>query len=174
MARAGGKGADKSAGKAADKPSKAAGIITVAALTVLALAGGGLTGRVIAAKLRATPPAAETAAEPAQGTVHAPPPYGGDTQLRELPPIVTNLAEPAETRIRLQLAIIIPKKGIEQPDVLAGQVTDDIVAFVKTLSVSALQGASGLQALREDLDDRARTRSDGKVREVVIENLVVQ
>ncbi len=166
MAKASGKpanGADK-------KPRKSALIVTVAALTVLAAIGGGLMGKVIAGKLQAVPAAAAAAAEAAP----KPSPYAGDTQLRELSPIVTNLAEPAETRVRLQVAIIYPKKAVEMPDVLAAQITDDIVAFLKTLRVSQLQGASGLQALREDLNDRVRTRSDGKVREVMIENLVVQ
>ena len=70
--------------------------------------------------------------------------------------------------------MVYPKKAVEKPDILAGQVADDIVAYLKTLTGAQIQGASGLQALREDLTDRAVTRSGGKVREVMIENLVVQ
>ena len=158
-----GQGADKAGG------GKAGGILTVAALTVLAAAGGGLMGKLIAGKGAAPAGAAGAAAA-------APPPsaYAGAPEMRALPSLVTNLAEPSDQRIRLQVAMVYPKKAVEKPDILAVQVADDIVAYLKTLSVAQIQGASGLQALREDLTDRAATRSGGKVREVMIENLVVQ
>ena len=147
-------------------PGKALTVVTLAVLTVLAAIGGALVGKLISGKLQVTAAAAEPASKPL--------PYAGDVALRELPPIVTNIANPAETRVRLQVAIVYPKKTTETPDILAMQITDDIVAYMKTLSISQLQGASGLQALREDLADRATTRSNGKVRELMIENLVVQ
>ena len=56
----------------------------------------------------------------------------------------------------------------------AARISDDLLAFVKTLTMAQLQGASGLQHLREDLTERALVRSDGRVREVMIETLVVQ
>ena len=37
-----------------------------------------------------------------------------------------------------------------------------------------LEGVRGLQYLREDLNERAILRSDGKVRELIVEGLVVQ
>ena len=160
------------AAKAEKAPGKATLIVSVASLTVLAAIGGALVGKMIAGKLRALPTPQLEAGRPAPAQAAAA--YAGDTELRELPPIVTNLAEPAETRVRLQVAIVYPKKGVETPNVLAARISDDIVAFMKTLSVAQLQGASGLQALREDLNDRAITRSEGKVKEVMIENLVVQ
>jgi flagellar FliL protein len=48
------------------------------------------------------------------------------------------------------------------------------LGFLQTLSVLQLGGPSGLQHLREDLNDRAIVRSDGRVRELVIESIVVQ
>jgi flagellar FliL protein len=48
------------------------------------------------------------------------------------------------------------------------------MAYLRTLHLPQLEGASGLQALREDLAERVRLRSGGKVREFVIETLVVQ
>ena len=163
------------AAKATKAPGKATLIVSVASLTLLAAIGGALVGKTIAAKLRALPPLhADTGDTPAGKSSAAGAAYSESTELRELAPIVTNLAEPAETRVRLQVAIVYPKKGVEAPNILAARITDDIVAFMKTLSVAQRQGASGLQALREDLNDRAFTRSDGKVKEVMIENLVVQ
>ena len=42
------------------------------------------------------------------------------------------------------------------------------------LSAAQIEGARGLQYLREDLNERAAIRSAGKVRELIIETLVVQ
>ena len=156
------------AASAAKAPGKANLIVTVGALTVLAAVGGGLVGKMIVAKLRAVPvPSVSNEAS-------KPGPYAGDMTVQELPPMVVNLADPPETRVRLQAAIVFSKKAVETPSVLVAQINDDFVGFMKTLSIGQLQGASGLQALREDLNERAATRSDGKVREVVIETLVVQ
>lgn len=144
----------------------------MAALTLLAALGGGLVGKVIAGKLHRAPAVAFTA--PGEPAAAGSAKRADDLEMRELPPIIANLATPAEARVRLQLAIVYPKKSVELPNVLSAQIADDLVAFLKTLTIGELQGATGLQALREDLNDRARTRSDGKVREVMIENLVVQ
>lgn len=147
-------------------PGKVHLIVTIAALTILAAIGGGLVGKLIVARLRgATPALAETG---------KPLPYAGGIEVRELPAIVTNLTDPPEIRIRLQVAIVYPRASVEEPAVLSAQITDDLVGFLKTLSLTQLQGATGLQNLREDLNERAAVRSQGKVREVVIEALVVQ
>ena len=48
------------------------------------------------------------------------------------------------------------------------------MAYLRTLSLSRIQGASGLQHLREDLNERVVLRSKGLVRELIVETLVVQ
>ncbi len=154
----------------ADTKSNSAGrggfVITLVTLTVLAAVGGGLVG-----KLVAHPRAASGATEAATAK---PLPYAADIEVRELPAIVTNLAVPVGARVRMQVAMVLPKAGVENANLLAAKVNDDIIAFLKTLTVTELQGPSGLQALREDLNERAAVRSDGKVREIIIEALVVQ
>ncbi|WP_051335465.1 flagellar basal body-associated FliL family protein [Methylocapsa acidiphila] len=100
--------------------------------------------------------------------------YGADLELRELPPIIANLADPPDARIRLQAAIIFVGNGVGKSDVLAAQIGEDILGFIRTLSLGQVGGASGLQHLREDLNERATIRSDGRVRELVIQALVVQ
>lgn len=146
---------------------KFAPVATVGALTLLAALGGGLSGKMIVAKLH--PATTERSADKAAAQ-HP----NEELALLELPPIIANLANPPEARVRLQAAIVYPKHSVEMPSLLAARIADDLVAYVKTLTIGELQGASGLQALREDLTDRAKTRSDGKVRELMIENLVVQ
>ena len=143
-------------------------IVSAAALTVLALIGGGLVGKLIVARLKGAiePPATATAAPSL--------PYPNTVEIRELPAVITNLAPPTSSHVRLQVAIVFTKGAIEEPGLAAAQITDDIVAFLNTLTLVKLQGASGLQNLREDLNDRAAVRTQGKVREVVIETLVVE
>lgn len=102
------------------------------------------------------------------------PAFVGTITVRELPSIVTNLAGTERVMIRLQTAILFDAKAIANPDVLASQIADDILAFLTTVTSSQIEGASGLQHLREDLNDRAKVRSQGRVRELIIETLVVQ
>ncbi len=89
-------------------------------------------------------------------------------------PVVTNLVSPEGASIRLQTAIVYDRTDAAEMDVIGREVGDDILAFVRTLSLTQLQGASGLQALRDDLNERAALRSGGKVRELLIEMLVVR
>ena len=51
---------------------------------------------------------------------------------------------------------------------LLGADREDIVAFLGP-SRSQIEGASGFQHLREDLNERVRVRSGGKVRDLVIQ-----
>jgi flagellar FliL protein len=100
--------------------------------------------------------------------------YGGDTATLSLPPVITNLAEPANIWIRLQASIIFDAKSLKRPDLLSTQIGGDIVSFLRTLSLAQLGGASGLLHLREDLNERAKIRSGGLVRELVLQSMVVQ
>ncbi len=60
------------------------------------------------------------------------------------------------------------------PNALLGEITEDIIAYLRTVPMSDLEGPSGFLHLREDLNDRVRIRSGGKVREVVIQTLVLE
>lgn len=94
--------------------------------------------------------------------------------LKELPPIVTNLAAPETGWVRLQAAIVYDPQAVPQPDILVSQVTADVVAFLRTLSLASIQGGDGLRRLHEDLTERASIRSEGRIREFIIQALVVQ
>lgn len=104
----------------------------------------------------------------------ADPSFAGTMNVKELPSIVTNLAGPEHVMIRLQAAILFDAKAIANPDLLASHISDDILVFLTTVTSSQIEGASGLQHLREDLEDRAKIRSEGRVRELIVETLVVQ
>ena len=57
---------------------------------------------------------------------------------------------------------------------LVARIGEDIVSYLRTVSAAQIEGARGLQYLREDLNERATIRSGGKVRELILETLVVQ
>ncbi len=155
----------------AKKGSMLRALMPILVLTVAAGGGGALIGTQIVA-------AAKTAAEKAVGGPDAPKPSPGPLAsteaLKELVPVVTNLASPEGTSIRLQTAIVYDKTDAAQIDVIAPKIGEDVLTFVRTLTLAQIQGASGLQALRDDLNERAVMRSDGKVRELLIEMLVVR
>ena len=92
----------------------------------------------------------------------------------DLAPIVTNLAAPQDIWVRLEGSIIFDPNSLPHPEAVAGQVGEDILAYLRTTSLKQIEGPVGLQAIRDDLNERAQTRSSGKVREFVIRTLVVQ
>jgi flagellar FliL protein len=87
--------------------------------------------------------------------------------------IVTNLASPERTWIRLEASIVVDAEDADAKT-LAAAITEDTVAYLRTLSLPLLQGASGLLHLRADLNDRARIRSGGKVQDVIVHTLLVE
>ena len=100
--------------------------------------------------------------------------YSGDMILKPLEPVVTNLADPVDVWIRLETAIVFANGALSNPDVTAGEIRQDILAFARTVPLTQLQGASALQHLREDLNERVAVRTNGQVSELIIEAMVVQ
>ena len=144
-------------------------IVVMAILTLIAVGAGALAGL----HLLAT---AERVADARKNT--APPPvasnYAGSARLRRLSPIVTNLAAPANNWARVEASMVTESLSDEDAGILAAHISEDIVAYLRSASVSQFEGARGLQHLRDDLTERANVRSSGKVRELIIETLVVQ
>ena len=92
----------------------------------------------------------------------------------DLPPIVTNLGAPQDTWVRLEGSIIFDPKTLPHPEAVAGQIGDDVLAYLRTVALHQLEGPIGLENIRQDLNERAATRSGGKVHGFVIRTLVVQ
>jgi flagellar protein FliL len=139
------------------------------ALTACAVAAGSIIGILLGGTLPKNGPGA---AKPAGAATDAK--YGGDTDLLEIPPIITNLADPEGTWVRVQASIIFDRKAILKPDFIAAEIGEDILGFMRTLSMAQIGGASGLQHLREDLNERASIQSGGAVRELILQTVVVQ
>ena len=134
-------------------------------LLVTLLAGGG------GAAFETLRPPDKPAADKSVGSPSAAP--LGAT-LVDLPPIVTNLAAPQDTWIRLEGSVVLDATGTPHPDVVVGEIAADLLAYLRTLTLRDVEGPIGLQNVRQDLSDRAAIRSGGKASELLIRTLVVQ
>jgi flagellar protein FliL len=135
---------------------------------------GSLTEIAIAVLIGAAVGAAFEAAQPVKSAASPDPAPAESSSVYDLPPIVTNLGGPQDTWIRLEGSIVFDPKAMPHPQAAAAKLGDDILAYLRTVSLKQLEGPVGLENLRQDLKERAATRLDGKVREFIIRTLVVQ
>jgi flagellar basal body-associated protein FliL len=150
---------------AATGNSLRASLIELAVVVVMSACAGAA----FEASRAGAPPGLDKAAESSAAAQPAQP-----STIVDLPPIVTNLGAPQDTWIRLEGSIIFDPKTLPHPDAVAGRIGDDILAYLRTVSLRQLEGPIGLENIRQDLNERAAIRSDGKARAFVIRTLVVQ
>lgn len=174
-------GADTAASK---KPSL---IITLAIIALLsAVAGGG--GWVVGSLMRPqevpvtkkeTPPT--EGAETTDGTAPAETAEVSEDGLTRLstelngvvalPSITTNLAYPAENWVRMDVSLLFNGK----PDLAVTEsIHQDIVAYMRTVSLQQLQGPRGFQYLKEDIKERVDLRSEGRVTDIMFRTFVIE
>lgn len=158
-----GSGDTSEAGSAKPKRSLMSVILEFAVVTLIAAAAG--AGMAMLQGAPAAAPALPKKDEAAE-TPHL--------TLLDLPPIVTNLASPADLWIRLEASIVVEGKSFTPSEVLVAEIASDVLAYLRTLTVAQIEGPIGLQNIRQDLNDRAAVRSKGKVVELVLKTLVVQ
>lgn len=88
-----------------------------------------------------------------------------------LQPLTTNLAYPSDTWIRLEVALLFR----DQPDVKTAEaIHQDLMAYLRTVSLQQVEGARGFQHLREDLQERAVLRSKGRVESLMFRTFVIE
>lgn len=100
--------------------------------------------------------------------------YTGDLSLRSVGSVVTNLADANEAWVRLESSVVFKTASVPNPDVALAEIRADVVAYLRSVTTKQIEGASGLQHLREDLNERVALRTKGQVRELIVESLVVQ
>jgi flagellar FliL protein len=175
-----------------EAPKKPSIIVTagaIAVLSLLGLGGGWFVGNALfvpAAPVEATPaPAApeEHAAEPsaaagaagAEGEHGAPAAEGGKgpagPSLIALDPIVTNLGYPNDKWIRLELALQFNGPG-DVP--LSQELHQELMSYLRTVSLQQIQGPRGFQYLRDDLREIVDVRSKGRVSKVLFRTFVIE
>jgi flagellar protein FliL len=132
-----------------------------------------LLGAIVGAAFEASrPQRLQGRDKPAEPAAEAPP--AQPSAIVDLAPIVTNLGAPQDTWVRLEGSIIFDPKTLPHPEGVAAQIGEDALAYLRTVALRQLEGPIGLENIRQDLTERAATRSGGKVREFVIRALVVQ
>ncbi|WP_412057571.1 flagellar basal body-associated protein FliL [Bartonella sp. DGB2] len=144
-------------------------IIATLILTLISAAGGWFLGQQIRKDL--TPPAIANLTPEVTQKSHVD--MVADTNLVALPPILTNLAAPDTAWIRMEASLVFNEDATIKPENVA-EISNDFMAFLRESAIDRLKGASGLMNLRADLLDRARIRSQGKVRNVLILSLVIE
>ncbi len=152
-------------------------VIGLAVITLLAAAAGGGLGFLLGPKFAAAGQhKAEKAKARAATKEDLRPLFKGDHAIIRLKPVMTNLRAPFRSWARLEGALIV--KGAEMDEKtreeLALMVQQDVLAYLRTLALKDLEGASNLTFLLDDLNERARVRTDGRAEEFVLLSLVVE
>lgn len=106
-------------------------------------------------------------AQEAEATPPQPPPVAVT-----LPPVVTNLAGGARW-VRMELSVLLPQE-LAGSTVLIGEMTEDVLAYLRTVAPAALDSPMRYQLLREEIEEAVSVRSDGKAQGILIRSMVVE
>lgn len=155
---------------------KGGGLIGLVVVTLVALGFGAGFGLFLASEPAAVveaDPAADRTEKAIKSESKAAPAVSPTAMLVAMTPIVVNLAVPRDAWIRIEASLLV--EGMPQgADVLAAQLAEDFVAYLRTASLSQFEGPSGFQNLREDLIDRAIIRDREHIKDVIIHGVVVE
>lgn len=160
-------------------PQPKAGPSLIVQLGMLAMLTGAAIGLgwVLGAYLNGEKPAEPKPAAQAAEDHGAPAAGGGEhgekpaSNLLDLAPITVNLAAPAETWLRMEVTLVTTE-ALPQAD--AEAIHQDLMAYLRTLRLHQIEGASGFNHLRTDLQERAALRSNGRVAQVLIRTLLFE
>ncbi|WP_417425909.1 flagellar basal body-associated FliL family protein [Hoeflea sp.] len=150
-------------------------IVTVAIVLVLSLvagAGGWVLGGVLAPQVATEDDSADAAGhegdagESGQAAENKP-----RDNVFQLEPITTNLSYPSENWIRIEVSLVFSGS----PDAeLADQIHQDILSYLRTVSLQQIEGPRGFQYLRDDLRERVKLRSEGRVNDLLFRTFVIE
>lgn len=140
-------------------------LIAVALLTIIGAGAGFLAGHQLKQTLiaPATPGSTVIAAQHNEPTT---------TQVLQTPSVVTNLAG-GKHWIRLDVTVLLSDTSSVEPG-LANELSSDVTALVRTLSLQQISGPAGFQHLREELQERLALRSSGRLKEVTIQAMIIE
>ena len=159
--------------------SFASTVVVVLVLSALAGGGGWIVGTIAGAQKKEQESAAlEQAAlddkdgETDAATQEADPVAGPvDPQILTLAPITTNLSFPSSSWVRVEVALVFDK----EPDpTLAELIHQDVMAYMRTVSLPQIEGPRGFQHLRDDLSERAVIRSNGRVSKLLFRTFLIE
>jgi flagellar protein FliL len=140
-------------------------VVTAAAIGMGWMSGGYLKG---VDAPPSVPVAPENEGKTAQPSAEQP---GVGPTLVVLAPITTNIASPADTWIRMEVSVVYDGP---QPQAMSDDIHQDLLALVRTLKMHQIEGASGYQHLKADLEERASIRSQGHAKQILIRTLLLE
>lgn len=167
--------ADEETGDSKPKKKSAAmmTIVGVAVLTLLGAGGGWAVGTMIAPNVKSAEPAPDPKAaagekKEGEGLPHISTEANNVVQLE---PITSNLAYPSENWVRLEVALLFNGP----PDVkVAEDIHQDIMAYIRTVSLQQIEGPRGFQYLKDDIQERVDLRSQGRVSKIMFRTFVIE
>ncbi|WP_299866066.1 flagellar basal body-associated FliL family protein [uncultured Hoeflea sp.] len=153
-------------------------IVTIAIVLVLsgvAGAGGWVLGGVLAPQVAEEEEPVKTAKADAGGEKKDGKDDKGENKVRDnvvpLEPITTNLSYPSDNWIRIEVSLLYS----DSPDeVLSDQIHQDILSYLRTVSLQQIEGPRGFQYLRDDLRERVKLRSEGRVNDILFRTFVIE
>jgi len=104
------------------------------------------------------------------GGGHSDGPAKSDTII-PLAPVTTSIASPSDVWVRMEVSIVLDEPQGEE---LPGIIQQDLLAYIRTIKMHEIEGASGFRHLKQSLDERAAIRSDGHVKQVLIRTLLFE
>jgi flagellar FliL protein len=141
-------------------------LMTLAALGMGWVSGGFLTGGKSETEAQAPEAGGHGAVKGGHGE-EAPP----SERIIPLAAVTTNIASPSDVWVRMEVSIVLDEP---QPEDLPGIIQQDLLAYLRTLKMHEIEGASGFRHLRQGLEERAAIRSDGHVKQVLIRTLLFE
>jgi flagellar protein FliL len=99
--------------------------------------------------------------------------YTGTMQTVVLQPVITNMATP-DSWVRLEATLVYDGANGNLPAIIPAEITEDILALLRTLTLGHVSGPSGFLHLKGDIVERANQRSAGRVSDVLIQALVFE
>lgn len=156
--------------------SKKSGMIMtlagIAVLTLLGAGGGWAVGRMVAPDIKGAVAAQAQKAEEQKNAEAGLPRISAEANnIVQLDPITSNLAYPSENWIRLEVALLFDGA----PDVrMAEDIHQDILAYIRTVSLQQIEGPRGFQYLRDDIQERVDLRSQGRVSKIMFRTFVIE
>jgi flagellar protein FliL len=161
----------------APEKKKGSMVITIVAIAIVTLVGAG-AGWVLGGMIAPKAPVEEAAAAPAPAGAHGEKKEEGLPHIAteaagvvQLEPITTNLAYPSDSWIRLEVALAFNGP----PELaLAEDIHQDILGYMRTVSLQQIEGPRGFQYLKDDIQERVDLRSQGKVSKVMFRTFVIE
>jgi flagellar FliL protein len=159
---------------------KSAAMMTVIGLAVLTLLGGGggwVVGGMVAPSIKGAAQeqeavqAKDESAKKKEAEAGLPHISTEANNVVQLEPITSNLAYPSENWVRLEVALLFNGP----PDVkIAEDIHQDILAYIRTVSLQQIEGARGFEYLRDDIQERVDLRAQGRVSKIMFRTFVIE